>query len=68
MIILVSLLAACGNNNEKPSASPSASGTGAPASGEASESASEAADSKPIKFTFFDQNVGDAFNNPVLRK
>ncbi|TFE19897.1 extracellular solute-binding protein [Cohnella luojiensis] len=63
------MLAACGSDNEKPSASPSASETGAPATGEASESASASApDSKPITFTFFDQNVGDAFNNPVAQE
>lgn len=63
LILLLSLLAACGGN-EKPSASDGADLTETPAAGESSA----APEREPITFTFFDQNVGDAFDNPVAKE
>lgn len=55
VIIVISVLSACGSNNSK---NKSNAGTG-------EEAASNEASNEPITLTFFDKNTGDKFDNAV---
>jgi putative aldouronate transport system substrate-binding protein len=69
LALLAALIAGCGgkgagnDSSGEPDAGASASGSG-PASG----GGEAATDLTPITFTFFDKNVGDAFDNPVAKE
>nr|AYQ75394.1 extracellular solute-binding protein [Cohnella candidum] len=69
MIVVLSLLAACGSNKgSDASSSPSESGAASQSAAPSESGSASPADDKPITFTFFDKNVGDAFNNPVAQE
>ncbi|GLX66337.1 ABC transporter substrate-binding protein [Paenibacillus glycanilyticus] len=63
LVLLTAVLAGCGNNGANTPASGNASNAPAETSGE-----EVAVSNDPIKFTFFDGNVGDSFDNPVAKK
>ncbi|WP_258171115.1 ABC transporter substrate-binding protein [Paenibacillus sp. R14(2021)] len=74
MVLMATMLAGCGGNNNKPAANDGA-GANAPAANEAGNTAGDdngnagaAEDNKPMTFTFFDKNVGDSFDNPVAKE